>query len=188
MHHQQNPLVSLVVLAVFAYMMIQLRRGRQLSEGQGLPKGQRLRPIVITWLDPIVSILVIGSVFYDLLSRNVAHVLAAMLGAAVAIPIGLARAHTQYVRAVPSARAVVFRRSGLEYGLLGLLLGLRLAESAIERSHDTALTLLLTALISLAVVEPVARTAGITAKYLRDRAREGVASDEGPAPLAEDAT
>jgi hypothetical protein len=187
MHHQQNPLVSLTIIGVFIYMVVQVRRGRQLPESQGLPKGQRLRPIVITWLDPAVSILVIGSIFWDLVTRGAGHVAAAILGAAIAVPIGIARANTQYVRAVPRARAVVFRRSGLEYGLLGLLVAMRLAESAIEQAHATALTLLLTALISLAVAEPIARTTAITIKYYRDAHGAAVASDEGPTPLAEDA-
>ena len=150
MHQQQNPLISLAIIGAASYMIVMVRRGRQMPEAQGLPKGERLRPIVITWLDPVISILVIGSVFWDLVSRDLSHVLAALVGAAVAVPIGLARAHTQYVRAVPNVRAVVFRRSGLEYGLLGLLLAMRFAESAIEQSHATALTLLLTGLISLA--------------------------------------
>ena len=125
----------------------------------------------MTWLDPVLSVVFIGSVLWSLVRRDPAHVLAALIGAAAATPIGIARARTMYVRAVPAARCVVFRRSPLEYGLLGVLVALRLAEDAIARQHTGFVTLVLTALIALAVAESIVRAAGVTLLYCRD-ARE----------------
>jgi hypothetical protein len=163
--------ISLVLLYGFLIAMVILRRrGRRQVEPGSLERGQRQRPLLMTWLDPVLSLLFIGPVLWDLVTRDPAHILAALLGAVAAVPIGIARARTMYVRAVPEHRSVVFRRSQLEYGLLGVLLILRLAEAAIARQHSGLVTFALTALISLAVSESICRTAAVTVLYRRDAA------------------
>jgi hypothetical protein len=86
------------------------------------------------------------------------------------VPIGMARARVMYVRAVKESHSVVFRRSAMEYGLLGLLLVLRIAESSISHLHNEFVTYVLTGGIALAVVESIARAAAIVVKYRRDPA------------------
>jgi hypothetical protein len=161
--------VSLLLLYGLLIAMVVLRRrgARQTLPGS-LAKGERQRPLLMTWLDPVLGLVFIGSVLWSLVSRDLGHVVVALLGAAGGIPIGVARARTMYVRAVPEASCVVFRRSQLEYGLLGLLLVLRLAEDAIARQHSGIVTFSLCALIALAVSESVARAAAVTALYRRD--------------------
>jgi hypothetical protein len=92
----------------------------------------------------------------------------ALAGGAAGIPIGVARARTMYVRAIKETKSVVFRRSPLEYGLLAVLLVLRIVESSIAKLHSDFATYTLTALIALAVVESVARTLDIGVRYHRD--------------------
>jgi hypothetical protein len=155
-------LVVLVVIAILRSRSIRQNRDVVLN------KGERLRPLVITMLDPLVSIVLIGSVLWTLMMRSNGHVVAALVGAAIGVPIGMARAKVMYVRAVKESQSVVFRRSAMEYGLLGLLLVLRIAESSISHLHNEVVTYVLTAGIALAVVESIARAAAIVVKYRRD--------------------
>ncbi|MGA2123892.1 MAG: hypothetical protein ABSG58_05640 [Acidimicrobiales bacterium] len=155
-------LVVLVVIAILRSRSIRQNRDVVLN------KGERLRPLVITMLDPLVSIALIGTVLWGLVMRSDAHVLAALIGAGAGVPIGMARAKVMYVRAVKESQSVIFRRSAMEYGLLGLLLILRIAESSITHLHNEFVTYVLTAGIALAVAESIARAAAIIMKYRRD--------------------
>jgi hypothetical protein len=155
-------LVVLVVIAILRSRSIRQNRDVVLN------KGERLRPLVITMLDPLVSIVLIGTVLWSLMGRSDGHVVAAIIGAAAGIPIGMARAKVMYVRAVKESQSVIFRRSAMEYGLLGLLLILRIAESSITHLHNGFVTYLLTAGIALAVAESIARAGAIVVKYRHD--------------------
>jgi hypothetical protein len=59
----------------------------------------------------------------------------------------------------------VLRRSGLEYGLVAILIVLRLLQDPIERSHASLALAGLTALASLALLEALARSAFIVQRY-----------------------
>ena len=155
----------LVLLVVIAVMR---NRGVRQNRGMVLNKGERLRPVAITMLDPVISIILVGTVLWSLMMRSDGHVAAAFVGAAAGIPIGLARARVMYVRAVITAKSVVFRPSAMEYGLLALLLALRIAEDSISHLHNAVATYALTALIALAVAESITRAAAIYLRYRRD--------------------
>jgi hypothetical protein len=155
-----------VVLVFLVVIAIMRRRGIRENRDFVLQKGERLRPIMITLLDPVISIFLIGTVLWSLMMRGDGHLLAALLGAAVGVPIGMARARVQYVRAVGTAKSVVFRRSPAEYGLLGLLLVLRIAESSI--SNNGFASYAIAAGAALAVAESVARSAAIGIRYHRE--------------------
>ncbi|HEY1825216.1 MAG TPA: hypothetical protein VGG21_04555 [Acidimicrobiales bacterium] len=166
---------SYFVLVILVAMAIMRSRSIRQNRDVVLQKRERLRPLAITALDPVVSIVLIGPVLWDLVSRNDARVLAVLVGALLAIPIGLARANVMYVRAVKESKSVVFRRSAMEYGLLTLLLVLRIAESSIDHLHNSFATYALTALIGLAIAESIIRSAAIVLKYRRDTALEAAA-------------
>jgi hypothetical protein len=157
-----------LVLVLVVIMAILGRRGVRQSKVANLNKGERQRPILITWLDPVLAALFIGSVLWGLITRDVGHLVIAFVGGAAGIPVGVARARTMYVRAVQSDRSVVFRRSALEYGLLSLLLVLRIVENSIAKLHSGVATYALTALIAFALVESVARTLDIGIRYHRE--------------------
>lgn len=124
----------------------------------------------MTWLDPVLVVVFIGSVLWDLIARDVGHLIVALLGAAAGVPIGVARARTMYARAVKDAQSVIFRRSNLEYGLLAVLVILRIVESSIAKLHSDVATYTLTALLALAVAESLARTLDIIVRYRRETA------------------
>lgn len=154
-----------VVLVVLVVIMILRRRGISQTQPGSLNKGERQRPIAITWLDPVISIIFVGGVLWGLMTRNYGHAAMALVGALAGIPIGLARARAMYVRAVRESKSVIFRRSPLEYGLLGVLLILRIAEGSIAKMHSGFATYALTALIALAIVESITRAGAIVWRY-----------------------
>ena len=168
MRHQPS-LVSVVFLyGVLIVMLVLIRRAKRHPAGKNLEAKQRIRPIMVTWLDPFLGLAIVGAILWNLVSTDAFHAAAALFGAMAGTPIGIARANTQYVRAVPDARSVIFRRSGLEYGLLGLLVVRRVAEDAVARIHSVPFTLLLTWLVAFAVGESIARSVWITLKYNRE--------------------
>jgi hypothetical protein len=157
-----------VVLAVLVVIMVLVRRGRMNTSNVALAKGERIRPLAITLLDPVLSLIVIGPIFWHLTTTNVNHVVLAVVGGAVGVGIGWARSRVMFVRAVRETKSVILRRSGAEYALLGLLIVLRLIEDSVKHNRVGVESLVLTALISLAVVEPIARSSFIVMKYLKN--------------------
>jgi len=170
MSNSSTPASAYIVLALLIVMTIIGRRGRRQSKTANLNKGERQRPILITWLDPVLAVLFVGSVLWGLVTRDIGHVVIAIVGGAAGIPLGVARARTMYVRAVKADQSVVFRRSTLEYSLLSLLLVLRLVENSIAKLHSGVATYALAALIAFALVESVARTVDIGLRYHRETA------------------
>jgi hypothetical protein len=156
-----------------------VRRARRNASQVDLAKGERIRPLAITLLDPVVSLIIIGPIFWHLTSTNVNHVILATVGGAVGVGIGWARARVMFVRAVHETKSVILRRSGAEYALLGLLIVLRFVEDSVKHDRVGAESLILTALISLAVIESIARSGFIVEKYLRNEQRS-------PSSLSED--
>ncbi|MGB8196198.1 MAG: hypothetical protein WCF25_04235 [Acidimicrobiales bacterium] len=174
---------SIAVLGLLIVIMVLVRRGRQNTSNETLAKGERIRPLLITLLDPVVSVIVIGPIFWHLTTTNVNHVIVAVIGGAVGVVIAWARAKVMYVRAVHAAKSVVLRRSPTEYALLALLIILRVIEDSVKHNRRGVESLVLTALISLAVVEPIGRTSFITMKYLKD---EGAQPMPPPEPQPTD--
>ncbi len=132
-----------------------------------LDKGERIRPLLITLLDPVVSLVIIGPIFWHLTTTNVEHLVLAVVGGVIGVGIAWARARVMFVRAVHATKSVILRRSGAEYALLGLLIVLRLVEGSVKHERVGVESLILTGLISLAVCEPIARSTFIVLKYLK---------------------
>ena len=169
---------SLVSFAALIAIVILVRRGRKSTPEIPLLPGERFRPLAITLLDPVVSLVIIGPIFWHLITANLIHVGAALLGAAFGVGIAWARARVMYVRAEPKSKSVVLRRSGIEYGLLLLLIVIRTVENSETHSRSGFSSLILTALISLGVVETIARSGFIVLKYQNER-------DALPGPIPE---
>ncbi len=155
--------------------MILRRRGISQTPAGSLNKGERQRPILITWLDPVISIVFVGSVLWGLMTRNYAHFGAAIIGGLAGVPIALARARVMYVRAVPASKCIILRRSPIEYGLLVVLLVLRLSANSIASMHSSVATYVLTAIIALGVVESVVRASAIVWRYHQEASAQEAA-------------
>jgi hypothetical protein len=117
-----------------------------------------------------VSLIVIAPALWRLLSSDGWHIPAAVLGGCVGIIIGLQRAKVMLVSARRDIKSVVLQRSGLEYGLVGLLIALRSIEANLNL-HDASLASTgVCALAGLGLAEAFARSGRIVQHYLAEEA------------------
>lgn len=128
--------------------------------------GERIRPLAITLLDPVVSVVIIGQFILHFANATPLRVSAMALGGVVGVVVGYARARVMFVRAIKATTSIVLRRSGLEYGLVSILVVLRLVEGSIEHAQSTLAVAGVTGLAVLAAVEAVARAGFIVRLYL----------------------
>jgi hypothetical protein len=160
-----NSVQSTLILVLLISAALLVRKGRLDPAARDLPKRQRLRPLPLEWLDPVIALVIAGPLLWDHVQKGALYVALGVLGGVVGVGIGLLRANVMFVRAVTSSRAVILTRSTAEYLLLALLIVLRLTEDAVDRVHSTPFALALTALLALAVVESITRSVGISLKY-----------------------
>ena len=151
------------VLIVAAALLV--RKGRLDPAAKDLERRQRIRPLALEWLDPLIAGALVGPLLWHELAKGLTYVAVGVLGAAAGTAIGVLRARVMFVRALPRSRSVILTRSTAEYLLLGLLLVLKLSEDAVDRVHSGTFTLVLTALLALAVVESLSRSIAITLRY-----------------------
>jgi hypothetical protein len=158
--------VQTVLILLFMVAAASLvRKGRADTKAATLAPRQRVRPVLLEMLDPLLAIIVVGPVLAHELNVDTWHVLAGLVGVGAGIPIGLVRSRVQYVRAMKSAKSVVLVRSRAEYALILLLVLLRSSESSIRGNHSTSVTLLFALLLALPIGESCARTLSMVNKY-----------------------
>ena len=179
MSSSNSPLSLVVPVTIIALILLRRQGVRQGATLDLAPK-QRLRPLAMVWIDPLLAFLFAGEMLWTLIARDVMHGIAALAGIAVGIGAGYARGRVVYVRAVPEHSSIVIRRNAIEYALLAGLLVLRMAEDAIAKTHAPILTYALCGLIALAISESIARAATLTVQFRRDKAEM---SHAGPPPV-----
>jgi hypothetical protein len=158
--------VQLVLTLLFLVVASTLvRKGRSDPLVSTLQPRQRIRPVLLEMLDPLLAIVVVGPLLAHELNVDAWHILAGLVGIAAGIPIGLLRSRVQYVRAIKSSKSVVLTRSRAEYGLIVLLVILRSSESSIQKNHTTSVTLLFALLLALPIGESCARSLSMVKKY-----------------------
>lgn len=166
MQNSSNPVIGIITLAALVTISRLVRKGRLQSRASQLAPRERIRPLAITLLDPVISVLIIGQFLGHLVAHSSVHLIVAVLGALLGVGIGYVRARIMFVRAIKATRSIVLRRSGLEYGLVAILILLRSTEGSIERSASSVAQSALTALAALALVEAIARSSFIVKRYL----------------------
>jgi len=159
------PASILVVLLILVVIGRLVQRGRRQGAQHSLAPKERIRPLAITLLDPVISLVIVGPIFLRLITLSSAHTVAAIAGGIVGLAIGYWRAKVMFVRAVKAERLVVLRRHGLEYVLLLVLIVARTSENAVSKSPASGASLLFAFLVALGVVESLARTAFIVERY-----------------------
>ena len=164
----QTSVTSTLALIALLVIAVLVARSRRASKDVTISAGQRIRHIAITVLDPLVSLIVIAPALWRLLASDEWHIPAAVLGGCVGIIIGLQRAKVMMVSARRDIKSVVLRRSGLEYGLVGLLIALRSLEANLNL-HDASLASTgVCALAGLGLAEAFARSGRIIQRYLAE--------------------
>jgi len=161
----ENSVQTVLILVFLVVASSLVRKGRSDPLTASLPARQRIRPVLLEMLDPLLAIVVVGPVLAHELNVDAWHVLAGAVGLAAGIPIGLLRSKVQYVRAIKSSKSVVLTRSRAEYALIVVLVILRSSESSIRQNHTTSVTLLFATLLSLPIGESFARSISMVRKY-----------------------
>jgi hypothetical protein len=182
MQQSSSPLIGVLLIGAFVAISILVRRGRLQSRSSNLAAKERIRPLAITLLDPVISVVIIGPFVWHFISHSTTHLFVAIVGGAFGIAIGYARARVMFVRAIRETKSIVLRRSGLEYGLVVILVILRSAQGSVERSSSGAAQSLVTALAGLALVEAVARSGFIVKRYVDSPATSAAQSVETDPP------
>ncbi len=160
---------ALVTLGIFAFGVISLLlygRSRSVQKKVALEKGQRVRLMALEWMEPMLEILIVLGLLWADLSDNAGHLVAAAIGAVVGAFFGRWRAQILWVRAEPTLKAVVMKRSWAEYLAFALLIIVKvLSESFTAKSGW--LSWVLTAAVALVVAEAVTRVIVMHVWYRR---------------------
>ncbi len=168
---------SILVLIALVAVVFLVRQGRLQSRSANLNRGERMRPLAITCIDPLISLVIIGPLLWRLVSASGANTVAAIGGAVAGLVIGYFRARVMFVRAEKRSFSVVLKRSGVEYALVFVLIVLRSIEGRLEIDHVSTATVVVSALAALGLVEAFARAGFIIGRY--------VSHHELPTPLDE---
>jgi hypothetical protein len=157
---------SIVVLVALVVVAVLVRQGRLQSRKANLNRGERMRPLAITFIDPIISLVIIGPLLWRLVSASGANLAAAIAGGVAGVLIGYFRARVMFVRAERGSFAVVLRRSGVEYALVFLLIVLRSIEGQLELDRVSTATVVVSALAALGLIEAFSRAGFIIGRYV----------------------
>ena len=97
--------------------------GDQVDPSVQLKGNERFRTLRMQMLEPLVAIVVVGSLLLTDLERNPMHAIVAVVGAVAGYAFGAYRARSTYVAAVPQHKGVILRYSVESFVALGLLVG-----------------------------------------------------------------
>jgi ABC-type nitrate/sulfonate/bicarbonate transport system permease component len=91
--------VAIVLFAVVASMLV--RKGRTDPNISTLQPRQRIRPITLEWLDPLLAVIVVGPLLGHEINLSAWHVVAALVGATIGVPIGILCGFNQWTQHLP---------------------------------------------------------------------------------------
>lgn len=162
---------SILLLVLLVLIVRESRVGSQAVKGDPsvvLKSNERFRTLRMQMLEPLVAVLVVGSLILTDLEREPLHLIAAVVGGVVGYAFGAYRARSTYVAAVPRHKGVILRYSVESFIALGLLVVIKLvAERNLLPEGDIFRTVL-AALLGFLLVESIARVAVLVRHYRRD--------------------
>ncbi len=167
---------AIAVLVGTVALVVAAGRWRRAASSASLAGGERLRPLALLAIEPVIYVVLVAGLLADELSESAAHLVAVLVGAAGGAFLGRYRARIMYVRADAARRAIVVRRSAAEYAALAVLVVLEIGRGQLQDKADRLdhpLSLLLTALIGFALSEALVRIGIMAARYRREIAGGG---------------
>jgi len=163
---------SLVVLLVLLGLIVRESRAGTRAVGSDpsiqLKPSERFRTLRMQVLEPLVAVVVVGSLLITDLERGLWHAIAALVGAAVGYVFGAYRARSTYVSAVPAHRGVILRYSVESFLALGLLLVIKLVAERNLLPEGEIFGIVLAGLLGFLLVESCARVVTLVRFYRRD--------------------
>lgn len=174
--------ISLIILLVLIALIVrENREGNRAIKADPsvqLKPSERFRTLRMQMLEPVVAVVVVGSLLLTDLEREPVHRIAALAGAAAGYAFGAYRARATYVAAVPAHRGVILRYSVEAFAALGLLLVIKIVAERDLLPDGDIFRVILAALLAFLLVESVARVLTLVRAYRRDEAAAGTTAAE----------
>ena len=163
---------STILLVVLLVLIVrESRAGSQAVKSDPsvhLKRSERFRTLKMQMLEPLVALVVVGSLLITDLEREPVHGLAALVGAAAGFAFGVYRARSTYVAAVPAHRGVILRYSVESFVALGLLIVIKLVAEQNLLPDGDIFRIVLAALLGFLLMESFARVFTLVRRYRRD--------------------
>jgi hypothetical protein len=162
---------SILLLVLLVLIVRESRAGSQAVKGDPsvvLKPNERFRTLRMQMLEPLVAILVVGSLIITDLEREPVHGIAALVGGVAGFVFGAYRARSTYVAAVPRHKGVILRYSVEAFVALGLLIVIKLVAERDLLPDGDVFRIVLAALLGFLLVESVARVYSLVRFYRRD--------------------
>lgn len=163
---------STIILVVLLVLIVrESRAGSQAVKSDPnvqLKPSERFRTLRMQMLEPLVALVVVGSLLVTDLEREPVHGLAALVGAAAGYAFGAYRARSTYVAAVPAHRGVILRYSVESFVALGLLIVIKIVAEQNLLPDGDIFRIVLAALLGFLLMESFARVFALVRRYRRD--------------------
>jgi len=164
---------SILLLVILVLIARESRAGTKAAQSDPsiqLKASERFRTLRMQMLEPLVAVLVVGSLLLTDLEREPVHAIAALVGAAAGYAFGAYRARSTYVSAVPAHRGVILRYSVESFVALGLLVVIKLVAERDLLPEGEIFGIVLAGLLGFLLMESIARVATLVRFYRRDEA------------------
>lgn len=174
-------MISSIFLLILAVIILGYRtQAAVIRKNVPLVKKERVRPMGMEFTEPVLELWVVALVLWSELSTDPLHILFGVIGIVPGLFAGLFRAKIMFVRAVPEYKAVVLKRSWMEFVAVLVLVVVKLATNMLPNSIYW-LSLTITLLIVAAVSESFTRVIRTVFLYRADIARQKANESGAPA-------
>lgn len=164
---------SIFLLVLLALIVRESRRGSQAIKGDPsvqLQSNERFRTLTMQMLEPLVAVVVVGSLLVTDLERSPTHAIVAVVGGVLGYAFGSYRARSTYVSSVPAHKGVILRYSVESFVALGLLIVIKLVAEQDLLPDGGAFRTIIAGLLAFLLVESCARVFTLLRYYRRTTA------------------
>ncbi|WP_062292872.1 hypothetical protein [Demequina phytophila] len=163
--------VSSVLVLVIAVLLIrELKAGNRIAASDPtiqLEPRERFRTLRMQILEPVLALVVVGSILATDLEHTPVHAIVAVLGAGAGYAFGWYRARSTFVAGYPAHRGVVLRYSIESFVALGLLIAIKLVAEQDLLPDGETFRAIVAALLAFILVESAARVITLVQLYRR---------------------
>ena len=172
-------ITSLILVVVLVLIVREFRVGKRVVENNPnvqLKPRERFRTLRLQMLEPVVAIVVVGSLLVTDLEREPVHALVALVGGVAGFAFGAYRARTTYVASVPAHRGLILLLSFEAVVALAVLLVIKVVAEQNLLPDGDIFRVVLAGLLGFLLVESCARVYTLMGYYRRDEAAVAASS------------
>jgi len=166
-------ITSLILVVVLVLIVREFRVGKRVVENNPnvtLKPRERFRTLRLQMLEPVVAIVVVGSLLVTDLEREPVHALVALGGGVAGFAFGAYRARTTYVASVPAHKGLILLLSFEAVVALAVLLVIKVVAEQNLLPDGDIFRVVLAGLLGFLLVESCARVYTLMGYYRRDEA------------------